>query len=98
MLIRIVVLFLILTVAMATDFRRYRIYNLLIALGLALGLVLNCIQSGLSGILGSLMAAVVPAAALIMFFALRMLGAGDIKLFCVIGSIMGIEFILYSMI
>lgn len=98
MLIKIVVLVLILTVAMATDFRRYRIYNLLIAIGLVAGLALNGLQSGLLGILGSLLAAVVPAVVLIMLFALRMIGAGDIKLFCTIGSIMGIEFILYAML
>ena len=98
MLVKIVVLVIILTAAMATDLRRYRIYNLLIAIGLVAGLALNGLQRGLFGILGSLLAAVVPATVLIMLFVLRMIGAGDIKLFCAIGSIMGIEFILYAML
>lgn len=93
-----VVLILLLAAAMIGDIRCYRISNLTVASGLAAGLALNTIQSGFSGFLGSLLAAVLPAAALFVLFALRMIGAGDIKLFCAVGTIMGIEFILYTML
>lgn len=98
MLSKTIVLVLLLALALAGDLRRYRIYNLLIVVGLAAGLTLNGLQNGLSGISESLLSAVIPVAALIILFALRMIGAGDIKLFCVIGSIMGINFILYAML
>ena len=45
----------------------------------------------------SILAAVLPAIILFALFALTMLGAGDIKLFCAAGSIAGVVFILYGM-
>jgi len=38
----------------------------------------------------------VPVLILFVFYALRMLGAGDIKLFSAIGAIMGTKFVLYA--
>lgn len=95
MLSKTIVLVLLLAAAVTGDIRRYKISNIAIAAGLAAGLTLNTLQNGFSGLLGSLLAAVVPAAALSMLFVLRMLGAGDIKLFCAVGAIMGTKFILF---
>lgn len=98
MLSKTLVLVLLLAVAVTGDIRCYKISNMTVAAGLAAGLALNSLQSGFSGLLGSLLSTVIPAAALSILFAMRMLGAGDIKLFCAIGSIMGIKFNLYAVL
>ena len=59
--------------------------------------MLNCITRGFEGLSWSFLAAIIPAVLLIVLFALRMLGAGDIKLLCAIGAIMGVPFVLYTM-
>lgn len=92
-----IILLVLIIIAVAGDIRFYRIYNLPVALGLVAGLVLNCITGGFEGLARSLLAAILPAVLLIVLFALRMLGAGDIKLFCAIGAIMGAPFVLYAM-
>lgn len=51
-----------------------------------------------NGVLHSLAATVLPVLLLIILYILRMLGAGDIKLFSAIGAIMGVKFILYTII
>ncbi len=97
MFVRYVILAILLIVAVAGDIRFYRIFNLPVALGFAAGLVLNCVLGGFEGFVWSLLAAMLPAALLIALFVLRMLGAGDIKLFCAIGAIMGMPFVLLAM-
>ena len=62
------------------------------------GIILNTSQEGYSGLWNSILGITAPFILLILFFALKMLGAGDIKLFCAIGSITGINFILYNLI
>jgi len=94
---KVIIILLLLVIAVISDLRSYRIYNLPIAIGLSAGLILNFIVGGFEGFLLSLLASVIPALLLIALFALRMLGAGDIKLFCAIGAIMGIRFVLYAM-
>jgi prepilin peptidase CpaA len=94
---RYIILSLLLITAVAGDVRTYRIYNLPVALGLGAGFILNFIIGGFEGLVWSLLAAVIPFVLLIALFVLRMLGAGDIKLFCAIGAIMGVKFILYAM-
>lgn len=53
-------------------------------------------MSGLEGVAQSLAAMLLPILLLGILYALRMLGAGDIKLLSAIGAIMGIEFVLYT--
>jgi prepilin peptidase CpaA len=88
-----IVLSLLLAIAIIDDIRSYRIHNSVVVSGIAAGLTLNLIQSGFSGLLMSFIAAIIPIAVLLPLFVLRMLGSGDIKLFCAIGAIMGIQFI-----
>ncbi len=97
MLARYIVLGLLIVIAVAGDIRSYRVYNLPVAIGVVAGLVLNFTLIGFEGLAGSLLAAALPAILLFVLFALRMLGAGDIKLFCAIGAIMGVQFVLYTM-
>lgn len=81
---------LLVSMAVVSDYRTYKISNKLILTFLVIGLVFNLSTNGLEGgqdaILGSLLPLV-----LFPLFTLKMLGAGDIKAFCAIGSILGLE-------
>ncbi len=90
-------LFLLIAMALISDIRTYKIKNAIIVIFLTAGFLTNSIASGLSGLAGSLLATALPIPLLLIFFALRMLGAGDIKLFCTIGAIAGVRFVLYAM-
>lgn len=84
-------------IALISDIRTCKIKNSVIVIFLAAGFLTNSVVSGFSGLTGSLLAAALPIPLLLIFFALRMLGAGDIKLFCAIGAIAGVRFVLYAM-
>ncbi len=53
----------------------------------------NFCISGYKGLLDALLGTVIPIILLIVLYALRMLGAGDIKLFSALGAIFGVEYI-----
>jgi prepilin peptidase CpaA len=76
--------------ALINDIKHYKIPNKLNLLFLIAGVLFNllngCISSGLIGIVFPFI--------LFPFFVLRMMGAGDIKLFCAIGAIVGFPHIL----
>jgi len=97
MTVRYILLVILLALAVLYDLRTYIIPNRLIATALVAGLAVSLVLGGIKGLLESFAAAVIPAAVLLALFALRMLGAGDIKLLCSIGAIMGIKFVLYTM-
>lgn len=63
-------------------------------MGVGLGLWQNGLKGGAMAIVGML----IPILILLPLFALRMLGAGDIKLFASVGAIMGSRFVLNAMI
>lgn len=88
----------ILAAAITGDILRYRISNAVTAAGLIAGISFNFLTGGTAGILTAFAGAVLPAVLLFVLFALRMLGAGDIKLFCAIGAVMGAMFVTYAMI
>ena len=74
--------------ALAEDIKYVKIKNKLILFFLLAGFVEACIAGGVSGLLHSAAGAAVP---LLPLFALRFLGAGDIKSFCVLGAIFGVK-------
>ncbi len=82
-----------------TDIKLYKIKNFIIFPFILIGIVSNCIEVGLvNGLIQALLGIIVPFLCLIILFAAKMLGAGDIKLFCAIGSIMGYKFVVLNMI
>lgn len=85
----LVMLSLLLLLAVACDLRERRIPNALIGVGLALGLVFGALAGGLNEVGSRSLGAFAGLAALFPFFALRMLGAGDVKLMAVVGSFTG---------
>lgn len=69
-----------------TDFREGKISNRLIAFGLFIGLVLRIMGEGSAGFVHFLVNISIPVILLFLLFQMRALGAGDIKLFSVIGG------------
>ena len=71
----------VLVFAVAADFREMRISNRLIASGLMMGLALRILGEGGAGIVHFLVNISIPVILLFLLFQLRVIGAGDIKLF-----------------
>lgn len=66
--------------------REQRISNRLIVFGLIIGLILRVFGEGSIGIVHFLVNISIPVILLFLLFQLRALGAGDIKLFSVVGG------------
>ena len=84
--------------AVVTDFRERRISNRLIALGLFIGLIFRILGEGSIGIVHFLVNISIPVILLFLLFQLRALGAGDIKLFSVVGGFLELRQLLVVMI
>ncbi|HEX3028387.1 MAG TPA: prepilin peptidase [Clostridia bacterium] len=80
------------------DIKKYKIKNEIIIAGIVSGILTNVLSNAIDGVVDSLLGLIIPVAVLFLLFALKMLGAGDIKLFSAIGAIMGWKFIIHSMI
>ncbi|WP_417345639.1 A24 family peptidase [Ferrimonas sp.] len=80
---------LVFLVAVVTDLRTERIPNGLVIFSLVSGILLNLLFEGWNGALSSLAGALVAGAILILFYAKKVLGAGDVKLMIGIGAILG---------
>jgi prepilin peptidase CpaA len=74
------------------DFRIRRIPNWLIGAGLFCGVTLNAFQ-GVNFLLSSIIGFFVGIAVLLLPFALGWIGAGDVKFFGVVGSLLGISWL-----
>ncbi len=83
--------------ATISDISSYKIKNSIIISFIIIGLATN-IFINTNNILDYLVATILPIVALFILFALKMLGAGDIKLFCAIGSIVGTFNVAYCII
>jgi len=83
---------------MLKDFISYKISNHLILSGIIIGLVVNVYQMGWTGAVMWLCGVMVPIVLLCPLFFLKALGAGDIKLFSVVGGFYGIVFVLKSIL
>ena len=77
------------SIAAIIDVRTRRIPNWLTAGALLIGVLLNVWLSGLGGGVASLIGAVLGLAMLLPFYAMRAMGAGDVKLLAGIGSLLG---------
>ncbi len=72
--------------AVYTDVKRGTIENMLIVTGLVIGLICAGIRGGPMGCLQSVKMAGIVLAMLFLLFVMRGLGAGDIKLLCVVAA------------
>lgn len=89
---------LLLLIAVATDVTSGRISNRLIALGIVTGFCFRIWEFGAKGLFLSVIQIIFPVILLFLLFLMRALGAGDIKLFSVIGSIWNLKILCYCII
>lgn len=92
------IIIILVLIALYYDIRTGRIPNLPVFLCTTAGIVLNLVFSGLEGLLDSLLGMSIPFLVLLWLYIPKMLGAGDIKLFCAIGSVMGLFFVIRTMV
>lgn len=80
------------------DIRTGKIRNIVIFPAFVIGILTNVLFFGVDGLFSSWMGLIIPVIILFVFYWLKMLGAGDIKLFAAIGAIMGYNFLFTSLI
>lgn len=78
-------------IAMVMDLRWMRVENGWILCSLVSGLLFQLCSNGIAGLFHFLAGVTFPAVILGGLFVFRMLGAGDIKLFCALGGFMGVK-------
>ncbi|OPX46282.1 type IV leader peptidase family protein [Ruminiclostridium hungatei] len=81
--------FLLLAASVVSDLRSSKIKNTGVFFFLISGILSNYCLQGLEGLKLSLAGAAIPVLLLVLFFYLRLLGAGDIKLYSAIGALLG---------
>ena len=87
----------LLIIAVATDITSGRISNRLICLGIGTGFLFRIWESGPKGLILSVIQIIIPVIVLFLLFLMRALGAGDIKLFSMIGSIWSLKVLCFCM-
>ena len=81
----------LLIIALKSDIRSRKIKNIVTLPFIIAGLLTNLIFSGYEGLRDSLLGIIIPIVLLFALYALRMLGAGDIKLFSALGAVFGLR-------
>lgn len=81
----------LLSMAAATDIRSFQISNRLVVSGLFSGCFFQILEWGVEGIGVFLINVSIPVILFYLLFLIRALGAGDIKLFSMIGGIWGFK-------
>ncbi len=87
-------IFLVLVPASLSDLYCYKVSNVVICIGLSLGLLYRLWTEGVTGVLPWLIGITVPFFLCFILYLCRMAGAADIKLFSVIGSFYSVKFCL----
>ena len=93
-----IVLLLILIAAVYTDYKQNRIPNWISIFGVLSGLIISFIHGGVSQCLEGMGAMILPVLVLYPIFKIGGMGAGDLKLFAVAGSYLGIQGIIISFV
>lgn len=73
------------------DLYQYRVPNAIVCAGLSLSLYRSIWQYGMTGVWSFLLRCLFPFVVCFIFYLLRMLGAGDVKLFSIICSYYSVE-------
>lgn len=82
-------------IAAATDIWNYKVYNVLTLPLLVTGLIYNAVIGGWAGLANSGMGLLFGFLALLLFYSLGGMGAGDVKLMAAIGAWLGMPLTLY---
>jgi prepilin peptidase CpaA len=77
-------------IAAIFDVQQRRIPNRLTYPGIALGLVLRGLLFGWKGLAGAVTGCLIAGGVMLLFYAVRAMGAGDVKLMAAIGSLVGV--------
>ncbi|UTW07683.1 A24 family peptidase [Pseudomonas benzenivorans] len=85
-MVPVIVLLGLLGIAVASDLRRHRIPNLLIVLGLALGLAGQAYSDGFGGLGDGALGLLIGFGVLLPLYALGGMAAGDVKLMAMVGA------------
>lgn len=84
------ILILLLTIAaMIMDIKTGKVDNRLIFISSGAALLFRLVRGGPAGMAAGFAGMAIPFVLLFLLFSLRMLGAGDIKLFCSLGAFLG---------
>lgn len=97
MIIKIGILLITITIALYTDVMENKIKNKYLLPAFILGIITSFAFGGFEGLKSSLLGIIIPFIILFILFVLRFMGAGDIKLYCTIGAIMGQKFIINNL-
>ncbi|MGF6329229.1 prepilin peptidase CpaA [Pseudomonas sp. BS3782 TE3695] len=96
LLISTVVLLGLLAVAVVSDLLRHRIPNMLVLLGLALGLAGQTYSGGVNGLGDGLLGMLICFALFLPMYAFGGMAAGDVKLMAMVGSFLPVHFALWA--
>ena len=83
----------LLFIALRSDIKSYKIKNIVILTFIIIGMLTNSIVYGYEGFIDSFLGVIIPLLLLFILYALKMLGAGDIKLFSALGAVFGAKYI-----
>ncbi|WP_297437379.1 prepilin peptidase [uncultured Clostridium sp.] len=86
------ILILVTGISAYTDYKEGKIKNIICLGAVIFGISINLYINGIAGAIFSIKGILIPFAVLFILFAIRAFGAGDIKLLCGIGAIMGWQF------
>lgn len=92
------VILLVFLIALYFDLRYQRIPNLLCLITLMVGFIVQVYFSGWAGLFSAFIGAGLALVILFPAFALKLLGAGDVKLMVAIGSFLEVKLLLWSLI
>lgn len=86
----------LLGIAVASDLWRHRIPNLLVLLGLGVGLIFQAYLSGLAGVGAGVLGMLICAVVFLPLYAFGGMAAGDVKLMAMVGSFMAPHLALFA--
>lgn len=91
-----IIILTLLLLSLASDLKTYKIKNSITYSFILAGLTANAAAEGINGIMFSLQGILLPAVCLLLLYMMRIIGAGDVKLFSAVGSVMGAGFTLQA--
>ncbi len=92
------VLYVIVLIAVISDFRHMKISNRLILIGIGLALIFGILGRGIPAAAFVLWNISFPVLALYLFYLMGVIGAGDVKLFSVIGGFVNFKELICCMV
>lgn len=95
-MMRILFIITLIVLSVISDIRTYKVKNNITLTFAAFGLVYCMLFDTTQGLLFGALGFIIPLILLIPLYALNMLGAGDVKLFCAIGTFIGVRGVIYT--